>query len=380
MNDPREGPGVCDHRPVPEPEMVLPDYTGRATTSIVPALTWGSTSPLVPADVAAADQAVLLVLDSLGWEQLHDNADVAPTLASMPGQAATTVAPSTTAAALTSISTGLPPGEHGVVGYRFPAGGAVMNALRWTTTAGDHRQTVPPTSVQAAAPFAGGRWVVVGNRAFATSAFTEAHLGDAPYAGYDHPSSIIPEVRSALAGGAPLVYAYYDGLDHVAHVHGVSGEYYRHELAFCDWLVGGLLAALPSGTALMVTADHGHVDAPDLVGIAAEVDELVVQRSGEPRFRWLHSRPAGRDALLEAAGAAHADQAWVMPADEVIERGILGPVVTDAARSRIGDVALIAHAPIGFSDPAERRAEFMVGRHGSLTAAEMLVPALGAVV
>lgn len=370
---------MCDHRLVPETEMMLPDYAGRATTSIVPALTWGSASPVVSGDIAAAPRAVLLVLDSLGWEQLGENAEVAPTLHALEGGPATTVAPSTTAAALTSISTGLPPGEHGVVGYRFPAGGAVMNALRWTTPSGDHRQAVPPTSVQTATPFAGGRWVVVGNRAFATSAFTEAHLGDAPYTGYDHPSSIVPEVRSALAGGAQLVYAYYDGLDHVAHVHGVSGEHYRHELAFCDWLVEGLLTALPSGTALVVTADHGHIDAPELVPIAPEVDALVAQRSGEPRFRWLHARPGSHGALLDAATAAHSDQAWVMPAAEVIERGILGPVVTDTARSRIGDVALIAHAPVGFSDPVERRAELMVGRHGSLTAPEMLVPVLGAV-
>ena len=359
--------------------MTLPDYAGVSTISLVPALTWGSASPAVSDEIAAAPNAVLLVLDSLGWEQLCENREVAPTLGAMAGGAATTVAPSTTAAALTSISTGLPPGEHGVVGYRFPAGGAVMNALRWTTVAGDHRDVVPPASVQRAAPFAGGRWVVVGNSVFATSAFTEAHLGDAPYSGYEHPSSIVPNVRAALDDGARLVYAYYDGLDHIAHIHGVSGAHYRHELAFCDWLVAELIAALPSGTALVVTADHGHVDAPGLVQLDPSVEALVDQRSGEPRFRWLHAVTGSEAALLEAARAAHGDQAWVMSRDEVVDRGILGPVVTDVARSRIGDIALVAHAPIGFSDPVERRAELMVGRHGSLTAPEMLVPILGAV-
>lgn len=360
--------------------MTIPDYSGASTTSIVPALTWGTASPVISDDVARASRAVLLVLDSLGWDQLCEHRDLAPTLDSMAGGQATTVAPSTTAAALTSISTGLPPGEHGLVGYRFPAGGAVMNALRWTTSAGDHRDAVPPTSVQVAAPFAGGNWVVVSNRQFSSSAFTEAHLGEAPYVGYEHPSSIVANVRSALDEGKSLVYAYYDGLDHVAHVHGVSGPHYRHELAFCDWLVSTLIDALPPGTALVVTADHGHVDAPNLIRVDEAVDGLVSERSGEPRFRWLHARTGAAAELLEVASSAHGDQAWVMSRAEVIDRGILGPVVTDAACSRLGDVALVASAPVGFSDPAERRAELMVGRHGSLTKAEMLVPVLGAVV
>src|SRR5690349_14381660 len=98
---------------------VLPDYEGDCACNVVPALLRGSAPAWLPAPAVGARQVVLLVLDGLGWEQLQANADVAPTLAGMQGHAIRTVAPSTTATALTSIATGLTPAEHGIIGYRI---------------------------------------------------------------------------------------------------------------------------------------------------------------------------------------------------------------------------------------------------------------------
>jgi len=59
----------------------------------------------------------------------------------------------------------------------------------------------------------------------------------------------------------------------------------------------------------------------------------------------------------------------------MIDAGWLGPVVTDAARARLGDVALVARDAWAFSHPDDG-APRIIGRHGSLTSAEMLVPLL----
>lgn len=359
---------------------MLPDFTGRSTLSIIPSLTWGVPSATIPDAVAAADRVVLLVLDSLGWLQLDERRSIAPRLSSMEGGSATTVAPTTTAAALTSISTGVAPGEHGIVGYRFPAGGSVMNALRWTTPAGDHRDIVSPSDTQPVPTLGGGDWEVVSDRQFIGSGFSEAYLGSAPYHGIWHPSSIVAETRSLLDAGRSNVYAYYDGLDHVAHIHGFAGSHYNLELAFCDWLVGAMLDELPNGTALVVTADHGQIDAPEIVPVDGACLDLTAQRSGEPRFRWLHAKAGTGDELASAAEEAHGHQAWVRTKEQVIDEGWFGPTVTADAASRLGDVALVAHAPVGFDDPGERHADKLVGRHGSLTPPEMLVPILHAIV
>jgi hypothetical protein len=68
--------------------------------------------------------------------------------------------------------------------------------------------------------------------------------------------------------------------------------------------------------------------------------------------------------------------AWVVTRDETVEDGWWGPKVTDVARSRLGDVALVARDPVSFHDDADTGPFVLVGRHGSLTAAEMLVPCL----
>jgi len=61
----------------------------------------------MPKAVEGANQVVLLVIDGLGWHQLQSNIAHAPTISTMQGGLITTVAPSTTVTALTSITTGL---------------------------------------------------------------------------------------------------------------------------------------------------------------------------------------------------------------------------------------------------------------------------------
>ena len=63
-----------------------------------------------------------------------------PTLASLEGGRSPPSRPTTTATALTSIATGLTPGEHGLIGYRIVVGGEVLNVLRWTR----RRRRSPP--------------------------------------------------------------------------------------------------------------------------------------------------------------------------------------------------------------------------------------------
>ena len=91
------------------PEPVLPDYRGACIANVYPALRQlDGAPPWAPAPVAHAQQVVLLVLDGLGWEQLGERTDLAPTLAAMGGGPITSVVPTTTATALTSITTGCP--------------------------------------------------------------------------------------------------------------------------------------------------------------------------------------------------------------------------------------------------------------------------------
>ena len=364
------------------PLPTLPNYSAANVRGVIPALLAprGAKLPAwMPAPVTVATQVVLLVIDGLGWEQLASRRDLAPNLAAMSGGPITTVAPSTTATALTSITTGLTPGEHGIVGYRMEVAGEVLNVLRWSTGHGDARRQIDPTTTQPFAPFLGESVAVVSKAELEQSAFSEAHLRGAEPAGWRTPSSIAVVVGNLLRRGDRLVYAYYDGIDKIAHERGF-GPFYDAELQFVDALVGAVQAALPAGAVLLVTADHGQVEVGErLVTPHTDVLRLCRHQSGEGRFRWLHARPGAHAELLAAATHHHGVQAWVHSREDLIGAGWFGPTVSPPIAGRYGDVALVPHEPISFHDPADSGPYPLVCRHGSLTSAEMLVPLLAAV-
>jgi len=187
---------------------------------------------------------------------------------------------------------------------------------------------------------------------------------------------LVTAVRSLTAGGAPFVYAYYEGIDKVAHARGL-GEYYDDELRYVDRLVGDVLGVLPPGAVLVVTADHGQVEVGAAVEVlGSDVMDGVSLISGEGRFRWLHARPGATAAVADAARGAYGDVAWVWTKDELIEEGLLGGVPSAAVSSRLGDVVLAPFTPTAFLDPADTGELRLSARHGSLTPDEMLIPLL----
>ncbi|MCY3634090.1 MAG: alkaline phosphatase family protein [bacterium] len=370
---------------------VLPDYRGACLNNVVPALLGPpDASGWLPVPAREARAVVLLLVDGMGWEQLQERASLAPVLSAMEGGPITTVAPTTTTTALTSLTTGATPGEHGLIGYQIYIQGQVLNALRWTAgpKKGDARRSIVPEQVQSRPAFFGRRVPVVGRSEFRGTGFTRAHLDGVDHRGYKLTSSIAVEVQMLVDGGAPLVYAYYDGPDRVAHEYGF-GPHLDAEYAEVDHLVGQILAALPPEAALLVVSDHGQVMVGDArVDLARDVLALSSVVSGEARFRWLHARPGRAGELLDAASERYGCYGLVAGVQQVLDEGWLGPQVSPEARSRMGDVALVPRDPVAFTEPMppaqsslgnEFKPQFqLIARHGSLTSAEMLVPCLAA--
>lgn len=364
----------------PEPSPILPDYGGACLSGLVPALLGRhgpSPAPWLPEEALGASQVVLLVLDGLGWEQLREHAELAPALAGMAGRPISSVVPTTTATALTSIVTGTPPAVHGLVGYRLRVPGErIMNVLRWRAGGGDARTSVPPSEFQRVPAFNGMPVPVVSRAEFASTGFTAAHLGGTRLLGWRMPSTLVVEVERLLAGGETFVYAYYDGIDKVAHEFGLGGHY-QTELIFADHMVGRLRDALPPGAVLVVTSDHGQVGVGEaVVTLPDEIMADVELLSGEGRFRWLHAVPGRTEALAAALEERYGDVAWVRTREEVVDGGWFGGELSTEVTHRLGDVALVAHAPVAFLDPADTGELKLVSRHGSLTSAEIWVPLL----
>ena len=372
---------VKDGRMQPVP--VIPDYSGANLTGIIPGCLLGASGRRpnwFPQPLQEAERIVLLVIDGLGYEQLQRHAHIAPNLMSLVGGSITTIAPSTTASALTSLVTGASPAEHGIVGYRMDMGDSIMNSLRWWSDTRDLRKVHPPATVQPIPPFVGMTIPVVSRAELEGSAFTEAHLRGSRPCGWRAASSIVAQCANLISSGEKFVYAYYDGIDKIAHERGF-GAYYDSEIAATDWLVGSLLNTLPSGTTLAITADHGQVQVDDnVVHLSNDIKASLHHQSGEGRFRWLHAKRGQESDLLQIATDSYSDIAWVASRDQVIEEAWLGPArggrIADQVKRRLGDVALVPFTATTFDDPLDSGPFSLVCRHGSLTADEMFVPFL----
>jgi len=359
--------------------LIAPAFEQGCIAEVVPALLSDERAAVwLPEPVRTAEQIVLLVLDGVGWNQLRARPLVAPTLTAMTGGPITSVAPTTTATALCSIVLGMAPADHGIVGYRMRVpGDRVLNVLRWRTAGGDARESVPPSVFQPLAAFGGRPTPVVTKAEFRNTGFTTA-LGIDRLHGWHAPSSIAVEVDRLLAAGEDFIYAYYDGVDKIAHAHGF-GAHYDAELSAADRIVADVRAVLPSGAVLVVTADHGQVEVGDDVVVLDEgllADTAMV--SGEGRFMWLHARKGCAESLRARAQDLYGDSdvALVATRQDVIEAGWFGGPLTPLIEARLGDVALVARKTIAFVDPSDTGSQALRCRHGSLTPDEMLVPLL----
>ena len=149
------------------------------------------------------------------------------------------------------------------------------------------------------------------------------------------------------------MYAYYPGVDTVAHEHGIKSDFYRAELRAADWLVDSLLDALPDSAALLITSDHGQMEIePDGWVELPALEPLVEFQAGDARFRYLYARPGAARELAEAAHAEAGARAWVLTREQLFDEGWLGPRPAGSIGGRVGDVVLAARDAVAFVDPA----------------------------
>jgi hypothetical protein len=352
---------------------IRPAYDGACITNAVRALQGGA--DWIPDAARGARSIVMLVLDGLGWDALGRHLDALPTLRAMQGGPITSVVPSTTPTALTSISTGAPPAQHGVLAYRIFVGGGVLNVIRWQMHGAAPADTM---DIQPLEAFSGQPIPVVTRAQFRDTKFTEILYRGAEQHGYFSTSGLVEHCRAQVDLGERFIYAYYDGLDLVAHMHGMHDRFFAAELSYCDAMVSQLLDAVGDDVAVVVTADHGHVHFSDRIELGA-INDLCVAQAGESRFRYLHSKPGATAELLAAAQELCAPYGWCFTRDQLIDEGWFGPRPPSAdVRRRIGDVVLAAREPVGFVDPANPGESRLLSGHGSITSGDMLVPFIGA--
>ncbi|HEY7623786.1 MAG TPA: alkaline phosphatase family protein [Candidatus Limnocylindria bacterium] len=356
-------------------------------------------------------QVVVVLADGLGLGQLRAlraSGDM-PFVASLLARAeegrdaqlieATTIFPSTTAAAITTLNTARTPQEHGNIAYFvwLEEFSAVTQMLRWgpgVTRRGsffddqrlDPRRFALVRSVHARLRERGCQSWVVEPEIFRGEAMTRMHAAEAGYAGYYLPSSMSVRLRDLLAerpwGDAPAyVYAYWAGIDSVAHVSGPRSAEHATEAALFDKALERAVAGRPPGdTLIFLTADHGHAftDPEKLVDLVGDDQLRSLLRNpiaGEPRLAFLHTDQ--RDRVREHLERRYPATFFYLDRDEAIAAGLFGRGDDHIARRRIGDVlAMLENDRAASIVRVDGQTFRHRGSHGGMSADEMRIPIL----
>ncbi|QXJ20792.1 alkaline phosphatase family protein [Actinomadura graeca] len=367
------------------PPPVPPRYGTAALADLPPSVlaALGVPGAVNVLDLPEVPRACVLLVDGLGWEQLRAHPDEAPYLNAMDGGPITAGFPATTVASLGSLATGLPPGGHGLLGVQVavPGTGRLLNCLRWRDDSVDPREFQPAPTVYERAAEDGVEVSYVALGHYRGSGLSRATVRGAAYLGADSLGQLVGRAEEALRrGGRSFVTVYHADLDSTGHRFGVASADWRHQLRFVDVLAQRLAAALPAGSALYVTADHGMVDPSERVD-ADTVPGLrdgVALLGGDARARYVYSEPGAHADVLAAWAGVLGDRAWVVARDEAVADGWFGPLAPGMAE-RIGDVIAVPHGDLAIiASEREPWLERMVGMHGSLVPDELLIPLLAA--
>ncbi len=380
--------GVLAGARLPAPgDLLLTQVLGACVAALDPTLP-GAIGQGVPASfglsTGEAKQVLVILVDGLGLVPLESRLGHAPVLRAHRGdiRSAYTVAPSTTAAAITAFATGQRPGATRMVGYSvLRNGGAgtghgpdVMNLLSFAEDV-DPGQWQPCDTVFQRLAQAGVASCVISPPTFAGSGLTRAALRGARHVGATSWSQRMNAALRELQAGTPLVYLYWSDIDHAGHHHGCGSEQWTASLEDFDGGLGILLSRLPDGVITVLTADHGMVDTArdHIIDLAArpDLDDGVRAIAGEARSVHVHARPGSGAGVLARWSEILDGQAWVLGPDEI--PALLGP---GPGTGLVGEALVFMRDHAGIVDSRWQTPASItqVGVHGSLSADEMLVP------
>ena len=360
----------------------------------VPGITLNRNATWIKSLVGEPDHLVLVLADGFGMnfvETLETDSFMRSQLAAE----MRTVFPSTTPIVLTSLATGQWPGKHSVIGWflRLQQIDAISTIISYTRTADGKALSKLGVSAQDAYPLPSriGRTsrdaIHIMPEQLVDSAYSNYWTGGHPQVGYkpDKPQQAIQLAARHLRSGAgpTCSYIYLPQVDSAAHKLGASHEVTLNAARDLDSLLGGLAESLPSNARIALTADHGHLDAPEDKRYATDgqADEIASlcdgALTGDPRAVYADVPPDRLPDFNDAVGRRFGEDFIVLTAEEVQELELLGvgePTVETT--NRMGNILLLSagEAIYDFREILGDERFPMISHHGGLTPEEMRIP------
>jgi len=380
--------------------------TGHAPGQVLPPAVWSGLPQRY-------ERVIFLLIDAFGWRFVERYRRKFPLLREIFANGVvsklTSMFPSTTAAHVTCVHTGMPVGRSGVYEWYYyePAVDAVISPLLFSHAGDVRRETLCRAGIRPADIFPaenfyshlatkGVRSVVFQDKKYATSSYTRHVCRGAERVPYRNVRRGLDALRAAVtedcerADGRRSYYFFYiDGFDARCHTAGPNApeldDLARQLFSEIDErLVRPLLGKAPA-TALLAAADHGQVEVDPSRAIYLDeawpeiTAHLLTTRQGTPivpagsaRDFFLHLRPDALETVRDQLRRELAGKAEVHRVDDLEAAGFFGPEVSARLRDRIGNLVVLPfpNESVFWSGNGRFRHGFR-GHHGGLTPEEM---------
>jgi len=326
-------------------------------------------NPGLGSRIPDADTYVLALFDGLGTHQLGHR--LATDLADAVVGTMDAPFPSTTTVSLATVSTGLPPSQHGLIAYKMwmPEHQTVVNTIHMTTRSGEPVDVgvdalLPAPNLWERLASSGLEPIVVQPGNFHQTSLTRTLYRGARFEGYWDLDEAVEVVVDVARTAGRLVFVYVPHVDFAAHTSGQESEEYAEALRNVNRFWVSLSARLSQDAALIGTADHGHVDIPEIAKSTVHNSDLTEPFISED----------GRVLFVHGSGAALATEYGGISID-ASEQPWWGPKPHHPAfaERRPTDIVFLPPGTAVFDDRSNTR---LVGYHGSLESVEREIPLL----
>jgi len=354
------------------------------------------------------DAVVLFLVDAFGWrffERFQGSAFIQRIARHGRIEKLTSQFPSTTAAHVTTIHTGLPVGASGVHEWYYyePNVNAVIAPLLFSYSGTNQRDTLKETKIKPAAIYPQGVFYpalkklgvkpyVLGIRDYTPSTYSNVVMRGAKQNSFKTLSEALVNLKLLLEKEKhpTYVHLYFDKIDALCHEYGPTAPQTEAEIETFLLMMDHYFDRIFKGkkrVLFLMTADHG----------ASEVDpDTTIYLNQDPRFqgfeRFIRTNRNGK--LLVPAGSArdlflylHEDRsdeaqaflskrlegkADVVKTETLIKEGFFGPEISDRFRERVGNLVIL---PYRYESvwwyEKDKFEQGFYGHHGGLTPQEM---------
>lgn len=391
--------------------LVYPSYDGYGIANLGPAILekYGVPTSLgtrlgYPLDTSRKI-TLLFIVDGLGFDHFLRYHPLNPFLKSLAqhGQIVplTSVFPSTTAAALTTLHTGLSPASHAIPEWNvyFEELHTVIQTLPFSTTDNPERDSLlarggtpqmlydGPTIYQQLSDYKTPAYIFT-YQEYNNSTYTKQISQGAIRISFANGHDLMDKLLNTLTSLTEPAYicVYWSAIDSTAHAFGPDSAEHRLAINGFDQLVREqFLAKLPLEVAknveFLLTADHGHIpfeeSAIRWLNEYPEIwEELALPPTGSPHDCFLYTKPGRQETVLAALHNRLGSTAEIYTQEQILKRQIFGlEEASSLLKRRIGDIQVIPQTglPLWYRlDPTTSLD--LKGMHGGLSQAEMLVP------